>query len=275
MTTAAPTTANKSQNLVDKKIFLMASEDPVKMARFQELIEKITGAATFYTAQDGATALSKISNAPPHILITDVQLPKLSGLNLIEKVSAIPHSGQIAIILVGMPPEQEKYLDEIVTGKIQYLIHPEDEAEFSHCLMKALNFASHSTKANFYIRFVAQNEVLLREGDKADYVYFVKKGRLKVFKKLSGAATDAAPQNGAATVPTEEVLGYVEPGEFVGEMAYINGEPRSANVSALTECELIEVPIGTFDIILYKRPSWSKALMLTLSKRVKNANNKK
>jgi CRP/FNR family cyclic AMP-dependent transcriptional regulator len=55
-------------------------------------------------------------------------------------------------------------------------------------------------------------------------------------------------------------------------MAYINKEPRSACIEALTDAQLIEVPIGLVDKILYKRPAWSRALLQTLSKRLKNAN---
>jgi CRP-like cAMP-binding protein len=68
------------------------------------------------------------------------------------------------------------------------------------------------------------------------------------------------------------ILGNVESGEFVGEMAYINNEPRSATIEATSNAQLIEVPIELVDKILYKRPAWSKALMQTLSKRLKNAN---
>ena len=60
--------------------------------------------------------------------------------------------------------------------------------------------------------------------------------------------------------------------EFAGEMAYINNEPRSAFIEATSDAQLIEVPIELVDKILYKRPAWSKALMQTLSKRLKTAN---
>ncbi len=69
-------------------------------------------------------------------------------------------------------------------------------------------------------------------------------------------------------------LGIVETGEFVGEMAYINGEPRSATVKALDLCELIEIPVHLLDHVLFTKPAWAKALMKTLSKRVKAANTK-
>jgi len=55
-------------------------------------------------------------------------------------------------------------------------------------------------------------------------------------------------------------------------MAYINNDSRSAYIEATSNAQLIEVPIELVDKILYKRPAWSKALMQTLSKRLKNAN---
>lgn len=247
-----------TQNLVDKKIFLIVSENPDKIKRIHEVIEKHVQKPTIFSAQDGAMALSKVLNAPPHVLITDLHLAKLSGINLVEKVLETRDAERTAIIVCGQPPQEEKHLDEIVTSKVQYLANDEDESEINFCLVKALNYSSHNSKADFYIRFLAKDEILLREGDKADYVYFVKKGQLKAYK-------EPAPGNTA-------VLGLIECGEFVGEMAYINGEPRSANVAAVTDCELIEVPLGLFEKVLFKRPTWSKALMLTLSKRVRAAN---
>jgi CRP-like cAMP-binding protein len=55
-------------------------------------------------------------------------------------------------------------------------------------------------------------------------------------------------------------------------MAYINGEPRSANVKATKDCELVEIPIHLLDHVLFMKPAWAKALMKTLSRRIKNAN---
>lgn len=247
-----------TQNLVDKKIFLLVSESAEKIKKFQEIIERRVSTPTIYTATDGATALSKVINAPPHVLITELHLQKLSGLNLIDKILESHNSANTAIIIDGEPPKEEKHLDELVTNKIQYLANSNDELEFNTRLVRALNFSARSKKADFYVRFLAKDELLLKEGDKADCVYLVKKGQLKAFK---GEANPNTPP-----------LGFIQSGEFVGEMAYINGEPRTANVSAVTDCELIEVPLGTFDKVLFKRPLWAKALMLTLSKRLKAAN---
>jgi CRP/FNR family cyclic AMP-dependent transcriptional regulator len=84
------------------------------------------------------------------------------------------------------------------------------------------------------------------------------KGQLRVVKRIEGGEPI--------------LLGMVQPGEFVGEMSYINGENRSADVISDLSAELIEIPFDRLDRVLFQKPAWSKALMRTLSKRLKAAN---
>lgn len=245
--------------LEDKKIFLVACSSPERTRWFESTITKHILGARVFTSNDGLDASSKLNNFPPHVLITDVLLPRTNAWKLAE--SAINSRGTegTAIIINGLPSEG-RFMDELVMGKVQYFTTEDDEKEFAHVMAKALNFSSHKEPAEFYLKFLAAGDILLKEGDKAEFVYFVKKGELKAFRVKDSQ---------------EVTLGAVQVGEFVGEMAYINGEPRSATVMATADCELIEVPIGTFDSVLFKRPAWSKALMLTLAKRVKAANTSK
>lgn len=247
-------------NRIDqKKVFLVASSKPERISWITEKIAGHITDPTVFHATDGATALAKFQNMPPHVLILDLEsdLAKLTGMQVLDQALVLKGGESTAYILQGPPPEKEHHLDEIVTGRIQYWTNSTDESEFTACVMKALNYSSHQVESDFHLRFLAQGDVLLREGDTGDFVYFVIKGRLQASRHLNGQ---------------EVVLGKIEIGEFVGEMAYINGEVRNAQVQALSDCELIEVPVGRFDKILFRRPSWSKALMMTLSKRLKRSN---
>lgn len=243
--------------LESKKIILIASGLSDRLDWYQSMVEKHLANAMVFTSTDGIDAASKLQNSPPHVLITDVELPKTAPLKLVEHTINSRAAQSTAVIVGGPLPAEGQFFDEVVTGKVQYLIGDKDEMEFDKVLMKALNFSSHQKEAEFYVRFLAPGDVLLKEGDKADFVYFVKRGQLKAFKKIDNS---------------EMTLGTIDVGEFVGEMGYINAEPRSASVVATSDCELIEVPIGTFEAVLFKRPAWSKALMMTLAKRVKAAN---
>lgn len=244
-------------SLDEKKIFLVLSADRRRQEWFTEVLTRHLTHPTVFTAEDGITGLAKFQNVPPHVLISDIDLPKMSGLKLVELGLAARKAEATAFVLIGPPPDEEWHLDELVTGRVQFCPGENNEDEFSACIMRSLNYSAHHENTEFRLRFLAKGDVLLKEGEKADNVYFVKKGRLQASKK---------------TPDSEVVLGTIDFGEFVGEMAYINGEARAAFVTALTDCELIEVPMGRFEKVLFRRPSWSKALMMTLSKRLKKAN---
>jgi CRP/FNR family cyclic AMP-dependent transcriptional regulator len=239
-----------------RKTFLIVTRDKTRQELYAYVINKHISGAQIYMAQDGVEASSKMTNVPPHIVILDYDLAKITGAQLIQLILKSKELEKTAIIITSIPDE-DQYLDLVVTGKIQMLENAQKEREFNSCLAKALNFVSHGDVAEYYLRFLAPKDVLLKQGETADFVYIVRKGRLRAYNIENNV---------------DVTLGFIETGEFVGEMAYINGDSRSAHVEALTDCELIEVPIGTLEHILYQRPSWSRALMLTLSKRLKSAN---
>ena len=243
-------------SLEEKKIFLIAAGSQDRLYWLEKMVTKHVSQAKVFTALDGLDASSKLTNFPPNVLITEIELPKTTQWKMIEHAMHVKAAANTAIIILGLPAK-ERFMDEMVTGKVQYFTTDHDEAEFNHLLVKALNFSSHKQPGEFFMKFLAPGDVLLNEGDRADCVYLVKKGQLRAYKIKNGREIE---------------LGKIELGEFVGEMAYINGEPRSANVAAVSDCELIEVPLGTFDTVLFKRPAWSKALMITLAKRIKAAN---
>ena len=238
----------------DKKKVLLALSDGVLLKALSHNIKECVKNTVTYSAGDGMTALTKIENDPPVVVIAEVDLPKLTGLQLTEKILHDKMATNTAIILIGSPPQDEWCLDEIVTGRLQFIDPGQLKESFLKTLVKGINYSLHLHPAEFYLRLLSKGDVLMSEGDKADFIYFVKYGQLQAFRGPIGK---------------EQVLGQISVGEFVGEMAYINCEPRVASVVALSECELIEVPIGTFERVLYQRPAWSRALIQTLSRRVK------
>jgi CRP/FNR family transcriptional regulator, cyclic AMP receptor protein len=201
--------------------------------------------------------LFKIEKTPPDVVIIDALTDSHNGIQIVETL--IQNKSKISIIFIGLIPEKENFLDEIVIGQLSFIDEKIDEKELQQNLNRALNF-SHSDDNSFNLRYIAKNDILIKKGDTAHSIYILKKGRLQAFNIESGK---------------KNIIGEISEGEFVGEMAYINNEPRSATVEALVDSELIEIPVGNIDKILFKRPAWSKALMHTLSKRLKFANSKR
>jgi hypothetical protein len=245
-----------ADSLEQRRFFLIACGTTVVQKKMTDLIEAHISSTTIFHSQDGSDALLKLDNAPPHVLMIEPNLNKTSGWQVVSRVLANRKFKETAIIILAPVPDQEKFTDEVVVGRVQY-IEPTAEEDMIKGLAKALNYVSHGEVGEFYLRFLVPGDILIREGEKAQYVYLVRRGNLRAYLKRD----------------TGEVnIGTIQEGEFVGEMAYINNEPRSADVIATSDCELIEIPVNHLDQLIYQKPSWAKALMITLSNRVKRAN---
>lgn len=244
----------------DKRKFLIVSADKLLQEQIKTWVEKYVSNSHCVFSTDGSDAISKIQNDPPHTVITSINLAKTDGYKLAQWLLRCKPDEKIAIILLAPVPSNERFVDEVVNSQVQFADLEKGEAEIERVLLKAINFVFHSTdKQEFFTHFVSQGEQLIKEGEKADNVYLVKTGEL--------VASVQQAQN-------KVVLGKISAGEFVGEMSYINGEPRSADVFATTACELIAIPANVLDQVLFTKPAWAKALMKTLTKRLKQANKK-
>ncbi len=241
----------------NKTVYLIVSGKPERIELISEMIKRRLDDAVIYTAPSGNVGLLKTRNAHVNIIITDSETFTSNVYDMVEVLLLENKNPKQAILIVGHPPTEEKFVDELVMGKIYFLDEELKDNEFAQSMAKALNFTTHVEPAAFYLRYLAAGDMLIKEGEKAEFVYILKSGQLQAFNYINGK---------------KAVIGNVEPGEFVGEMAYINNEPRSAFIEAITDAQLIEVPIDLVDKILFKRPAWSKALLQTLTKRLKSAN---
>lgn len=243
----------QAPELESKRIFLIATHDPVLMSYISQLIQKQVKYSTVFTANDGLEALFKAENVFPHVAIIDAQLPKTQNFEVARKFLRSEKDHSMSLIILSKPPEEEEFIDEIVTGQVQFVSPNEVPKKLPHCLHRALNRISFGENSSYKLRFLSAHETLLREGERTHSVFIVRSGEMK------------ATKNGVT-------LGYIKAGEFVGEMAHINDDNHFATVQALTDCELIEIPAGTLDLVLFSKPAWAKALITTLSKRLKITN---
>ena len=85
---------------------------------------------------------------------------------------------------------------------------------------------------------VAAGETVFRRGDPGDAMFVVKSGRFRV----AGATPSGA----------EVTLGEIGPRDWVGEMAVLTGQPRSATLTAVDDGELVRL---LRSCLLYTSPS--------------------
>jgi CRP/FNR family cyclic AMP-dependent transcriptional regulator len=106
------------------------------------------------------------------------------------------------------------------------------------------------------MRILKKGELLFAEGENSRAMYLLKKGMIRLYKKKGESSIE---------------LDTVHSGQVLGELAFLDGNPRSASGEALTDCELIEISGPVFQQVLAKLPDWLKILMKTIVGRLRSA----
>ncbi len=106
-----------------------------------------------------------------------------------------------------------------------------------------------------HIKQYRKNTIIFNQGDESDSLYILLSGRLKVF---------VSDDEGK-----EVILGYLEPLEYVGELALIDNEPRSASVITLESSRLSRISQSDFSELLKINPQIPLHIMATLARRTR------
>jgi len=98
---------------------------------------------------------------------------------------------------------------------------------------------------------IKNGAVLTRQGASGDLAYVIARGRAEVNR------------NG-------RTLAMLGPGDVVGELSLIDGEPRSATVVARTDLAVLEIDGGDLRRLLKRAPSVMRKLLEALSQRLRD-----
>ena len=79
----------------------MADDDGLVLALIREIISPLSW--TIYTASNGTEALQLIERIVPNLVISDIHMPGLGGLDLVQRMRDGPRLSHIPVILVSDP----------------------------------------------------------------------------------------------------------------------------------------------------------------------------
>jgi CRP/FNR family cyclic AMP-dependent transcriptional regulator len=241
----------------DRIIFVVADSDQEVTTTVSQWLKSAFDGCVVYTATEGSEAYAKIQNTPPRLFVAGLDLgKKLSGIELCQRLTQDKNLMHLPILMLSDVPDAPDFAEDRASGRMKFLSMPLEKAAFLEAARHMVQMESLKSNS-FGTRSLKAGEVLFQQGDMADRAFLVKTGKL-----------EAAMQSGKKNIQLGDILA----GEFVGEMAHITGEPRSATVKALEDSELIEIPLGTLDLLVFSKPTWTKALLKTLCRRLREAN---
>jgi CRP-like cAMP-binding protein len=105
---------------------------------------------------------------------------------------------------------------------------------------------------------LAASAVLFNQGDESDGLYVITSGIIRIYL----TAEDGR----------EATVNLSEEGEVIGEMALLDGLPRSAGAAALTETHLVFIPRAPFLALLESSSKLARQIILTLCERLRSTN---
>lgn len=101
-----------------------------------------------------------------------------------------------------------------------------------------------------------QGDILIRENEVSRRMFVIKKGRVRVFKN---------------TNHRDVTLAILQEGEIFGEMSFIDAEPRSASVEALSQVDAYVIESDEIAHHMESLPDWSRPIFKTVLRRLREA----
>ncbi|HET8947121.1 MAG TPA: cyclic nucleotide-binding domain-containing protein, partial [Candidatus Polarisedimenticolia bacterium] len=102
-------------------------------------------------------------------------------------------------------------------------------------------------------------ETVFTEGDLGSEMYVVQSGEVRLFRMREGI---------------KQELAILEKGDFFGELAVLEGLPRTSSAEALKDAELIEINSTTFDRMIRANIEIAVRMLRKLSNRLQEATHK-
>ncbi|MEX2371641.1 MAG: two-component regulator propeller domain-containing protein [Bacteroidales bacterium] len=231
-----------SRNESLDKPFVLIVEDDVEMCHYLQKILEPTYKVE--TARDGLEGWSKASHLNPDLIITDVMMPEMNGIELTQKLKDDFNTCHIPVIMLSSKSAVESQVEGLQTGAEAYVPKP-----FNAKLL--ISYIQSFLTQRKKIREILQSKVELKPDEvkvtpkdkefiekvlhlidegMVDTDFNVEKlanemyiSRTLFYKKIKGI-TGYQPVELIRTIRLKKAAKYIETGEFtVSEVAYMVG----------------------------------------------------
>lgn len=107
------------------KVLLIVEDDPLMSRMYQKIFtfEKYE----VDSAGDGQEGLEKARLTKPTVILLDIMMPKLNGLQVLEKLKADPETKNIPVIMLTNLAGEKDAETALMKGAVKYIIKSEHE----------------------------------------------------------------------------------------------------------------------------------------------------
>ncbi|MFZ0450494.1 MAG: response regulator [Desulfatiglandaceae bacterium] len=122
----------------DTSIKVLIVDDFATMRRIVKGVLKQLGFSNIVEAEDGSAALSELKKDPVGLIVSDWNMPKMSGLDLLKAVRGNASLKDIPFVMVTAEGQKENVIEAVKAGVNNYIMKPFTPETFSEKLEKVL-----------------------------------------------------------------------------------------------------------------------------------------
>jgi CRP-like cAMP-binding protein len=139
----------------------------------------------------------------------------------------------------------------------QYVKHCPGGEKIAAAKDKYAKLASQITVPEFAAkdlnRTYRKNTMLFAEGEPGDELFIIQKGSIKITKIVDNK---------------EVLLAMLKPGDILGEMALLEGKPRTASAIAYEDCDVMAMNKANFELMIKNQPQLIAKITTLLADRI-------
>lgn len=130
---------NEEGKPIDKKFRLLVVDDNADMrSYFKQLLDK---EYIVETAHNGRVGLEKMQNICPDLVISDIMMPVMDGVQLLHNIKTNPLTARIPVILLSARAGEEAKIEGYEAGADDYLVKPFSARELLARVRSQINIA--------------------------------------------------------------------------------------------------------------------------------------
>ena len=123
---------------MDTSIKVLVVDDFATMRRILKNILKQLGFRNLVEADDGTTAWEILENQTIDLIITDWNMPKMTGLELLKKTRADSRYAKTPFLMVTAEAQKQNVIEAVQAGVSNYVVKPFTAEAISDKLEKIL-----------------------------------------------------------------------------------------------------------------------------------------
>ncbi|WP_433242851.1 SpoIIE family protein phosphatase [Streptosporangium sp. CA-135522] len=170
---------------------------------------------------DGAAALESATERTPDLVIADVMMPGMDGLELVRRLRADPGTRSVSIMLLSARAGEEESLTGLAAGADEYLVKPFSARELLTRVRGVLRLAAARSRHNRQLRELTEAALAINEASSAQDVLAVMEKYGRLLADSPGATVTLTPGNGLRVEPPDAVVS-VAAGDGAGDDAKDN-----------------------------------------------------